>query len=65
MEDTFLNVESGLEDAPSSAALGESTAHKLWPGRNLFFGGAHTVATDGGGFSAAGDPRRGGESRIV
>ena len=43
----------------------EFPEHHLWEERNLFFGGAHTVATDGRGFSGAGDPRRGGESCIV
>ena len=56
MEESFLNLESGLGGAARAAALEECTAHKLWPGRNLFFGGVH-AATSGQG---AGDPRRGG-----
>ena len=56
MEESFLNLESGLEGPAQSAALEECSAHKLWPGRNLFFGGVH-AATRGQG---AGDARRGG-----
>ncbi len=65
MEDTFLNVESGLGDAPSSAALGESTAHKLWPGRNLFFGGVHAASNSRGVLTGTGDIRRGGVAMTV
>lgn len=40
--------------------------HRAWPERNLFFGGVHAVERNPRGrFSAAGDPRREGASRIV
>ena len=40
--------------------------HRAWPDHNLFFGGVHAVErTARAGFEAAGDPRRGGASRIV
>ncbi|WP_020592850.1 gamma-glutamyltransferase family protein [Kiloniella laminariae] len=40
--------------------------HHLWPGRDLFFGGVHTLSCKGNGqISAAGDPRRGGIARII
>ncbi len=60
MEETFLNLESGLDDAACAAALDESTAHKLWPGRNLFFGGVHAASSRQGALAGAGDARRGG-----
>jgi gamma-glutamyltranspeptidase/glutathione hydrolase len=44
--------------------LGEK-AHG-WPDRNLFFGGVHATRRDrNGGLEGAGDPRRGGRSRVV
>ena len=65
MEDTFLNIESGLEDAALTAALEECTDHKLWPGRNLFFGGVHTASSRDSLFAGAGDTRRGGVAMRV
>ncbi len=65
MEDTFLNVESGLDDSARDAALAESTAHKLWPGRNLFFGGVHAAQRRDGAAIGAGDLRRGGVTLTV
>ncbi len=65
MEETFLNIESGLSDAARLAALEECTAHKLWPGRNLFFGGVHAANSRHGGLTGAGDQRRGGVAVTV
>jgi gamma-glutamyltranspeptidase/glutathione hydrolase len=64
--DGTVSFEPGLPEEASSAfrALGEK-AH-AWPGRNLFFGGVHAARRHGdGGMEGAGDPRRGGRSRIV
>jgi gamma-glutamyltranspeptidase/glutathione hydrolase len=36
-----------------------------WPGHNMYFGGAHTVAMEDGHLVAAGDPRRGGSVAVV
>jgi hypothetical protein len=36
-----------------------------WPGRNIYFGGAQVVSRAPAGFSAAGDPRRGGAGVVV
>ncbi len=61
MEGDFLNIEAGLEEAPLKAALAEGSAHKIWPDRNLFFGGVHAATkSEGGTLVGAGDPRRGG-----
>ncbi len=61
MEGEFLNVEAGLSTPGLAAALAESTAHKLWPDRNLFFGGVHAAASGADGdLIGAGDARRGG-----
>ncbi|HFD40701.1 MAG TPA: gamma-glutamyltransferase [Anaerolineae bacterium] len=60
-ENGLLNVERG-PDAPSLERLFEAfPRHRLWPDKNLFFGGAHTVAIDAAGeLSGKGDSRRGG-----
>lgn len=66
MEGDFLNVEGGLAEASQRAALAESAAHKIWPDRNLFFGGVHAAgnAIDIGPVGA-GDLRRGGVAIVV
>lgn len=64
-DDGLLSIEGGFDSERIAAVLEEFPEHHVWEQRNLFFGGAHTVATDGRGFTAAGDPRRGGASRIV
>jgi len=66
LEGEKLSCEPGI----SPAALAELEAavpeHHVWPERNLFFGGAHTVAvTADGRFDGAGDSRRGGVARIA
>jgi len=61
----LLSVEGGFERAPLAPLLREFPRHQLWPDRNLFFGGAHTVAARRGGFEGAGDPRRGGVCVLV
>jgi len=64
--DGTVSFEPGLPDEASSAfcKLGEK-AH-AWPDRNLFFGGVHAARRRGdGNMEGAGDPRRGGRSRIV
>ncbi|MDZ7752739.1 MAG: gamma-glutamyltransferase [Gammaproteobacteria bacterium] len=61
-ENGVLNVEDGFPEA-AIAALGEAFDDvRVWPTRNLYFGGAHGVSFHGadGRMSGAGDPRRGG-----
>ncbi len=61
-ENGILNVEDGFPEA-AIAALGETFDDvRVWPDRNLFFGGAHGVSFHqaDGRMSGAGDPRRGG-----
>ena len=64
-DEGLLSIEGGFDPERIGSVLDEFPEHHLWEERNLFFGGAHTVATDGRGFTCAGDPRRGGESRVV
>ncbi|MFQ5613121.1 MAG: gamma-glutamyltransferase [Anaerolineae bacterium] len=64
-EDGLLQAEGGVP-APVVAELrraGYQVNH--WPGRNMFFGGAHAVARQGEGLLAAGDRRRGGSVAVV
>jgi gamma-glutamyltranspeptidase/glutathione hydrolase len=56
-----VQAEPGLPDA-SLAALAERWPVNRWPRRSLYFGGVHAVTPGGEG---AGDPRRGGASRVV
>ncbi|MCZ4279495.1 gamma-glutamyltransferase [Kiloniella laminariae] len=73
-----LHVERGLASIEGGfdadeckqfiATLLENKAcsHRLWPGRDLFFGGVHTLSRTGSGqVSAAGDPRRGGIAKVI
>src|SRR2546421_620878 len=65
-----VHAESGVvhcESPPAADALeAEGRAVVRWRERNLYFGGASAVEVlDGGAFTAAGDPRRGGGSVVV
>ena len=63
-EDDVINLEDGFEETVV-AQLASYYPIKRWPGRNLFFGGVHAVASKADRFDATGDPRRGGASQIV
>ena len=64
-EDDNLQLEGGV--APAVAAELEAAGYdvNLWPDRNMFFGGAHAVARQETGWTAAGDRRRGGSVVVV
>ena len=64
-ESGLLQVEGGIDDDVAAALRADGYAVKMWPGRNMFFGGAHAVAHTGSTFSAAGDVRRGGSVVLV
>ena len=60
-EGDMLNLESGYEDEVIRQLFDIYPEHSLWPERNLFFGGAHTVMRSPQGLlSGKGDSRRGG-----
>ena len=60
-EGNLLNIESGADDDVLKRLQTQFVRYRLWPERNLFFGGAHTVMVDSkGGFHGMGDGRRGG-----
>ncbi|MDT8321529.1 MAG: gamma-glutamyltransferase, partial [Xanthomonadales bacterium] len=61
LEGEMLSIEPGFGAAALEALRSAAPHSKLWPEKNLFFGGVHTVSvTPGGTFAGAGDPRRGG-----
>jgi gamma-glutamyltranspeptidase/glutathione hydrolase len=60
VEGDLLSMEAGFTPAEDGALSALGLRIDRWQGRNLFFGGVHLVQQDAGGFSAAGDPRRGG-----
>ena len=65
VEDSFLSVEGGFDAERISAVLEAWPEHQLWSATNMFFGGAHTVASGGRGVEGAGDPRRDGASAMI
>ncbi len=65
-ERDLLNLESGAEEKVLEQLQTQFAKIQLWPQRNLFFGGAHTVVRDASGhLSGKGDSRRGGVCSIV
>ena len=65
VEDSFLSVEGGFDPERIAPVLEAWPDHQLWDAPNMFFGGAHTVASGPRGVEGAGDPRRGGACAIV
>ena len=65
VEDAFLSVEGGFDPERIAPVLEAWPEHRLWDAPNMFFGGAHTVASGPRGVEGAGDPRRGGARAIV
>ncbi len=64
-EGDLLQVEGGIPDTVVRELEGAGYRVNHWPGRNMFFGGAHAVARQDGELVAAGDRRRGGSVAIV
>ena len=61
LEGDMLSIESGFAEDTLAALQAAAPRHHVWPTKNLFFGGVHTVSIQHGGiFDGAGDPRRGG-----
>ena len=54
-----------MAEAEMAALLARHPQHKLWPGHNIFFGGAHTLMRDGARVWGVGDPLRGGVCHVV
>lgn len=60
LEGEHLSIENGFNPAELGAVQSDYPDHTVWPTQNLFFGGTHTVMSDGDVFQGCGDPRRGG-----
>ena len=65
IERDFLDIEPGWPEEALAVLPSAAAAHRVWPERNLFFGGVHTVLSGDRSLEAAGDPRRAGATRIV
>ena len=65
VEDVFLSVEGGFDVEQIAPVLEAWPDHQLWEASNMFFGGAHTVASGPRGVEGAGDSRRDGACAIV
>jgi gamma-glutamyltranspeptidase/glutathione hydrolase len=61
----IINAEADFGDNQIDVLLEHYPQCKIWPERNLFFGGTHAVMQQNGIFSGVGDPRRGGVAKIV
>jgi gamma-glutamyltranspeptidase / glutathione hydrolase len=64
LEEGRLEIEGGFESEVVDGLTARWPEHRVWPGLNLFFGGAHVVRHSRKGWSGAGDPRRGGVSWV-
>ena len=65
-ENGLLSLEGGFDRELLDELVEEFPEHHFWDEFNMFFGGAHSCKRDAAGhLDAAGDPRRGGVSRIV
>ena len=61
LESTLLSLEAGIDPEVAQAISDEFAEQQLWPEKNLFFGGAHSVMrTRNGELLGVGDERRGG-----
>jgi gamma-glutamyltranspeptidase/glutathione hydrolase len=62
-----LDAEPGVDDAALDELERKGWTVRRWKERNLFFGGAQTVARnlETGELSGGGDPRRGGTTAVV
>ncbi len=66
LEDDTLNLEAGFAESSLQELRALFPDQRLWPAKNLFFGGAHSVQLDAGGqCSGQGDSRRGGVCLLV
>ena len=66
VEGEHLDFEDLLSPAERTELVERFDDHRVWPDRNLYFGGVHAaVRTADGSFSGAGDARRDGVSIVV
>jgi hypothetical protein len=64
--DGRVHVEGGRPETDASELAAAGLDVIRWAGHNLFFGGVAAVERRAdGSLAAAGDPRRGGDGRVV
>jgi len=66
-ENDLLNMENGVGEEAVKILAGSFPQTKMWSGKNLFFGGVHSVTFNPstGEFKGVGDERRGGVAVTV
>jgi gamma-glutamyltranspeptidase/glutathione hydrolase len=65
VERGHLDLEPGWPAEAAEAAANAFPDNRVWPERNLFFGGVHMVSGRNGDMRAAGDPRRAGAAVVL
>ncbi len=64
-ENDMLHLEGGMPEEVAGSLERMGYRVNPWPGRNMYFGGVHSVAREDSVLVAVGDPRRGGSSLVV
>ncbi len=64
-EDDATQLEAGIDGSVVQRLAEEVIGLNEWSTTSLYFGGVHSVATDGTDFVAVGDTRRGGVGRVI
>ena len=60
-----LQAEGGIDESVIANLRDWGYTVNHWPGKNMFFGGAHAVGLQRGELTPAGDGRRGGSTALV
>lgn len=64
IDDDHVYIEAGFEGDVVDALTEQTPAHTLFEDRSFYFGGVHAIDSGPNGIVGAGDPRRGGASRV-
>jgi len=64
-EDEILQLEGGISPEVAQSLERRGYTTRLWPDRNMFFGGAHSVGREDDALVGVGDRRRGGAATVV
>lgn len=65
LEKDFLYMENFHDEALHEQLQQHYPDYRFWQEPNLYFGGAHSVMKTARGVQGAGDPRRGGVTRVI
>lgn len=64
-EENVLQLEGGTSPQIIDAMQNLGYSVNVWQGKNMYFGGVHSVGLPGGNWQAVGDTRRGGVALVV